>query len=232
MKAPEEPAPGTAEVPPARSLGDPGWHSRGYLPHYDRPGLIQMITFRLADALPAAVLLQLRQEAKGRGSATWRQRQEELLDAGYGACYLREARVARVVESALLYFDRIRYRLLAWVVMPNHLHVLIETLPGPTITQVVYSWKSLTAREVNKLFSLTGQFWQRDYFDRVIRDERHFANAVKYIHNNPVKARLVQLTEDWPYSSASRWKRAGGTPAVPGNVPADIISGARQGGDV
>ncbi len=141
---------------------------------------------------------------------------EELLDAGYGACYLREARVARVVESALLYFDGIGYRLLAWVVMPNHLHVLIETLPGPTITQVVYSWKSFTAREVNKLFGLTGQFWQRDYFDRVIRDERHLVNALEYIHNNPVKAGLVLLAEDWPYSSASRWKRAGETPAVPG----------------
>jgi len=98
-----------------------GWYSRGYLPHIDRPGLIQGITFRLADSLPPGFLKSLKIDlafAPGPDSET-RERIEACLDAGHGSCSLRDARVARVVEEAFLHFDGERYRLLAWVVMPN-----------------------------------------------------------------------------------------------------------------
>src|SRR5688572_5488375 len=98
---------GSAGVPPASWADDTGWHSRGYLPHFDRPGLIQMITFRLADALPAAYLTSLAVENTGQAGSTsrpvtptcprhrttdaaWRRRLEALLDAGHGSCYLRD----------------------------------------------------------------------------------------------------------------------------------------------
>jgi REP element-mobilizing transposase RayT len=178
------------------------WHSRGYIPHFERPGLFQGITFRLADSIPAHVLESLLQ-GKAADDAAKRARIEAYLNAGHGACHLRDPRVARVVEDALLYFDGARYRMIAWVVMPNHVHVLIETLADHKLGDIVHSWKSYTAKQANQILARTGHFWFREYYDRFIRDERHFANAVEYIHYNPVKAGLVAKAEDWPFGSAA-----------------------------
>ena len=179
-----------------------GWHSRGYIPHFDQPDLIQGVTFRLADSLPAHVVVSLDQETKCADDATRRAQIEAYLNAGYGDCYLRDPRIARLVEDALLHFDGERYRMIAWVVMPNHVHVLLETIQGYALGRIVHSWKSYTANEANRVLGRTGRFWFREYFDRFIRDRRHFANAVRYIHNNPVKAGLVEKAEDWPFSNA------------------------------
>lgn len=179
-----------------------GWHSRGYVPHLDHPGLIQGITFRLADSLPAHALISLAQDSKSVNNPAKRARIEAYLNAGYGACHLRDPRIARLVEDALLYFDGEHYQMIAWVIMPNHVHVLIETVEGHQLSSIVHSWKSYTAKKANRILERTGTFWFREYFDRYIRDERHFANAVQYIRDNPVKAGLVELPEDWPFSSA------------------------------
>ena len=142
---------------------------------------------------------------------------ETYLDAGHGSCSLRDKRVAQLVEETLLHFDGQRYRLLAWVIMPNHVHVLIETFSNNSLVEVVHSWKSFTAKKANAILKRGGAFWQPEYFDRAIRDEQHWAKAIQYIHNNPVKAGLVRRAEEWPYSSASRaQKNAGETPALPG----------------
>jgi REP element-mobilizing transposase RayT len=139
------------------------------------------------------------------------------LDAGYGSCSLREEHIAQLVEEALLHFDGQRYRLLAWVIMPNHVHVLTEVLPGHPLAEIVHSWKSFTAKEANTILGRSGAFWQPEYFDRFIRDEQHLANAIRYIHDNPVKARLVGRAEEWPYSSASKTRsNASETLALPG----------------
>ncbi|MCA9971100.1 MAG: transposase, partial [Anaerolineales bacterium] len=126
------------------------------------------------------------------------------LDAGYGACHLRRPEIGRLVENALLHFDGERYALLAWVIMPNHVHVLIESRPGHPLRQLAHSWKSYTAHQAGNLLRLSGPFWYHDYFDRFIRDKRHFSNTVRYIHYNPVTAGLVNEAADWPLSSA-RW---------------------------
>jgi REP element-mobilizing transposase RayT len=123
------------------------------------------------------------------------------------------------VETSLWHFDAARYRLLAWVVMPNHVHVVIETRAEYPLSDVLQSWKSFTAKKANSLLGRTGSFWQPEYFDRAIRDERHLLAAIAYIHGNPVKAGLVRRAEDWPYSSARfayPEDGAGGTPALPG----------------
>ena len=99
------------------------WHSRGYLPHCDTPGLLQAITFRLADSLPANVLERLLQGAGD--NAEKHRRIENLLDAGHGACWLKQPDVADIAENSLLHLDVQRYRLLARSVMLNHVHVLI-----------------------------------------------------------------------------------------------------------
>jgi REP element-mobilizing transposase RayT len=157
----------------------------------------------------------------------WRRRQnyQVLLDAGHGSCVLRYPETARMVEEALLHFDGQRYRLLAWVIMPNHVHVLIEPLPGFDVGRIVQSWKSFTARRINAWLagpsdgpecragarrsqgrqSMNGRFrslWQRDYWDRYIRNERHLQTAIRYIEGNPVAAGLVGAAENWRWGSA------------------------------
>ena len=102
-----------------------------------------------------------------------RARIEELMNAGYGACYLRIPALALLVENALLHFDGDGYRLLAWVIMPNHVYVLIEQVEGHPLGKVGQSWKSSTAHQANKLLSRSGLFWARDYFDRYIRNQEH-----------------------------------------------------------
>jgi len=179
-----------------------GWHSRGYIPHYDVPGLIQLLTIRLHDSMPAARLAQLNRTSGKLTPVQIRSALENHLDAGYGACYLRDPRVASLAQETLLHFDGERYNLLAWVVMPNHVHTLLQLRAELPVGKVMQSWKGYIARFSNQLLGRSGDFWQRDYFDRFISNEDHYRNAVLYIEGNPVKARLVSSPEQWPYSSA------------------------------
>src|SRR5882762_7041529 len=173
-----------------------GWHSRGYLPHFDSPETVQFITFRLADSLPAAVVEALDHR---EGNV---HRVDRELDAGLGACWLRRPEIAVLVQDALLHFDSERYRLLAWCLMPNHVHVVIEMLDAQSLSDIVRSWKTFTARLANSQLGRRGPFWHADYFDRYMRDERHFLQTLDYVENNPVKAGLAQVPADWIWSSA------------------------------
>lgn len=196
---------------PKRSCSAPKeWHHRGYLPHFDASGLIQGLTFRLHDAVPAAVVRAWREQlniprgapADDPGVIELRLRIERYADAGRGACWLQQPRIGQMVERAVLHFDGERYRLLAWVVMPNHLHLLVETTPGHPVKELVQTWKSYSASQANRMLQRKGPFWQADYFDRFIRNERHYAAALRYIEQNPVKAGLVESAEKWPLGSA------------------------------
>jgi putative DNA methylase len=189
-----------------------GWRSRGYLPHCDQPGLVQGITFRLVDSLPATVLqrweLELAALSEEDRTTERHRRIEDWLDAGHGACWLRELRIAQLVERVLLHFDEERYRLLGWVVMPNHVHVLVETVAGWSLKELLFSWKNWTAKEANKRLRRRGAFWQREYHDRYIRDGPHFDSAMQYLEQNPVKAGLCVRAEDWRWGSAwRRWEK-------------------------
>ena len=168
------------------AIAPKGWHSRGYLPHLDAPDLVQAVTFRLADALPGAIAERIRQQAKD--DATLRRRLVAgQLDAGHGSCRLRGGEAASLVEEALLHDDGGRYRLLAWVIMPNHVHVIVE-LAGTPLARIVGAWKSVTARRLGG-----GRVWQPDYFDRYVRDDRHLVAARRYVEENPVKAGLGRV---------------------------------------
>ena len=131
-------------------------------------------------------------------SDRWRTRIEQYLDEGHGACWLRDDRIAQLVQNALLKFDGERYRQLAWVIMPNHVHALIEVFDGYPLDRVVHSWKSFTAKQANKILRRRGKFWSADYFDRFIRDDEHLSAVVTYIEENPVKAGLVHAAREWP----------------------------------
>jgi len=181
------------------------WHSRGYLPHFDCPGMVQAITFRLADSLPQKVLADWRAEL-GRttpeSDAELRRRTARWEDAGHGECLLGRPVHAEVVENALLHFDGCRYRLLEWCIMPNHVHVILAQLEAVKLDHIVKSWKSFTARKINGMEGRCGALWERDYHDRYIRDGRHMEDARHYVRNNPVKAGLCKEAGDWRFGSA------------------------------
>lgn len=168
--------------------------------------MIQAVNFRLADSLPASVLKKWQMELAGKPKDEIQQqiyhRAETYLNAGHGECWLRQQEVAMMVENALLHFDGQRYRLLAWCVMPNHVHVLIETRQGFPLPEILHSWKSFTAKAANKILRRQGELWEREYYDRYVRSAEHYLNVINYIEENPVKARLVRVRTEWPWSSA------------------------------
>jgi REP element-mobilizing transposase RayT len=183
------------------------WRSRGYLPHWDRPAATQFITFRLADSLPLEFVRRWNYALNTNPEDEWLRADfvratDVELDRGIGACHLRDPRIAKLVEEALLHFDGDRYRLLAWVVMPNHVHVIVEMTFGVPLAKVVHTWKWRTGRLANTLLKLTGRFWQPDYFDRVVGREDLLCSTRIYVEANPVKAGLCQAPKDWPYGSA------------------------------
>jgi len=212
----------------------PIWHSRGYLPHVESRDRIQHVTFHLADSVPKTVLRQLSSELRtlptSKRDIELRKRLEAWMDAGHGSCVLRNSAIAQMVQDSLLRFDGNRYLLLAWVVMPNHVHVLFEPIEGRTAAKIVASWKRFTATKIhaelarstsgsskralpgnaNLRIGVLGvarrsaaSVWHREYWDRYIRDERHLNRAIEYIHLNPVKAGLAATPETWPWSSAN-----------------------------
>jgi putative transposase len=185
---------------PAQAKSAKGWYSRDYLPHLDAPGLLQMITCRLADALHAQAIELIKQQTSN--DIERQKKIEAWLDAGHGSCHLRDPANAAIIEQTFWHFDGDRYHLLAWCVMPNHFHVLIETLPQHRLAAIIHSWKSYSSRYINKRLGRTGTFWQREYFDRYIRDDQHLAAVIRYIHRNPVQAGLCQKAADWPFGSA------------------------------
>jgi len=194
-----------------KELREAGWHSRGYLPHFDGRPMPQFITFHLAGSLPKKVIQRWREELKSlkyeQERIVLQRRIERYLDHGYGDAFLKLPQVAWMVQNSLLKFDGVRYRLFAWVVMPNHVHSLLTRFEEFELSDILHSLKSFTSHEANKILHRSGQFWIEDYFDRYIRDQKHFEKTMKYIENNPVKAGLCIEPGDWPYSSAWFRKR-------------------------
>ncbi len=175
--------------------------SRGRLPHWERDEATYFVTFRLFDSLPAVALERIKQTKPGGDYA---ERLDAYLDRGSGASFLKDPRVAKLVVDALRHFDGARYHLHAWCVMPNHVHVIFSVLPARTpalrLSSIIQSWKSFTAKEANRPLARTGSFWQREYYDHLVRDDEDFVRCIEYTINNPVKAGLCERWEDWPAS--------------------------------
>ena len=183
------------------------------LPHWRHGSPTHFITWRLADSLPQDKLREWLAERerwlKARGVASpaeiqklpprerhefenhFGTRFEEWLDAGHGSCCLAAPAVAQVVEGALRFFDGDRYVLGEFVVMPNHVHVLVAPAPDWELSKLLHSWKSFTAKEVNKLIGRAGTLWQDESFDHIVRDARELEHLERYIRENPGRARLA-----------------------------------------
>jgi len=212
---------GVPEIPPNRLYS--GIHSRGYLPHVKKEGGSYFVTFRLADSLPKEVLVRFeREHAENlrRLSATataaqfeeihrnLRRKVERYLDQGVGDCHLRRPEIAHVVSEALLHFHGEQYLLDDWVVMPNHVHLILWPMPNHTLSDILKGRKRHTARQANLLLGRTGEiFWQRESFDHWIRNDDEKARIRRYIRMNPVNARLCKSPEEWKWGSAwPEWK--------------------------
>jgi len=175
------------------------------LPHWQQKGGTYFITFRLADSIPAHLREQWEDEREiwlRFHPEPWTPETEEeyhkrfsaaierWLDAGYGSCILRQSEYATIVDHALRHFDGKRFALISSVVMPNHVHALLVQNPEHPLEDLLRSWKTFSSRTVNRLRGRSGTLWQRSYFDRLVRDEKHFRNCVRYIRRNPGRARL------------------------------------------
>ena len=211
----------SAGVPPAVAgasrprFGEVRIHNRGRLPHWEQDAATYFITFRLADSLPAPVLEGIESERQAivktayqlhRDLSTDERRKiqqlstpviEKFLDNGKGACHLRNPAIAEEVANSLLHFNEKRYRLFAWCVMPNHVHVVARLFPGQTLATVVHSWKSFSAKHANQVLGSHGIFWQREYYDHLIRSESEFERAIRYVQENPAKAGLKNWKWVW-----------------------------------
>ncbi len=181
-----------------------GWYRRNYIPHFDSEGPV-FITYRLADSLPESVAEELKQLPP-------EERPKHLnanLDDCAGSCVLERPECAAVVEENFKYFDGRKYRLCEWVVMPNHVHVIIDHAMA-ALDEILYSWRSYTSKKIQSLLPPplrpeNARLWQRGYFDRNIRSGRHLWATRCYILLNPVHAGLVDDPREWAFSSAKEY---------------------------
>jgi REP element-mobilizing transposase RayT len=179
------------------SIFVPDFHAR-HLPHYHAIGQPIFLTWRLHGSLPAN-----RSFPSAITSGQAFVAMDRLLDnARTGPLYLRQPELAAMVVEAIRYrHDLEHYQLHAYVVMANHVHLLIT--PHVEVSRLMQSLKRFTAREGNRMLGLTGQpFWQDESYDRLVRDDTEFQRIVRYIEMNPVKAGLAANPEDFPWSSA------------------------------
>jgi REP element-mobilizing transposase RayT len=207
----------SAGVPPAVAgasrprFGEVTIRDRGRLPHWEKESATYFITFRLADSVPKSVLDRIESEREAivktanqlhRPLSPDERRKiqrlsspiiEKYLDSGAGNCDLKNPAIAEEVASTLRHFDDQRYRLFAWCVMPNHVHVVVRLLPGQTLAEVIHSWKSFTAKRANTILERQGSFWQREYYDHLVRNEGELERSIHYVAENPEKANL----QDW-----------------------------------
>jgi len=181
---------------------------RKRLPHWEDAVAVYFVTFRLVDSLPSAVLREFefdRQDIIATAKANRREltlrersrlvklfvrRIETYLDAASGSCLLAKPDVAAMFVRTLRHFDGSRYRLHAWCVMPNHVHVVFRPLAEHKLSAILHAWKSYSANEANRILRRSGDFWQREYYDHLIRDERDLQRCIRYVLDNPKKAGL------------------------------------------
>jgi len=179
---------------------------RRRLPHW-LPDITEatflFVTWRLAGSIPRTRLPQLPTGTPLSAGQAFLALDREVDQAAFGPVWLQDARIARVVADALLYGESGRhfYQLRAWVIMPNHVHVLLR--PNTSLPVITRWLKGSTARQANLILGRTGEaFWQDESFDHRVRDEVELERIVRYVECNPVSAGLATNPCDWPWSSA------------------------------
>ncbi|MFA6101881.1 MAG: transposase [Victivallaceae bacterium] len=176
-----------------------------HLPHWTKKGVTYWITFRLRDSLPQEKLNRWRIERDFWLEANpepwtdiqWNEynqrfglRFNEWLDAGAGSCILARSDVRGKVCECLTAFNNDRYRIIASVIMPNHVHMLLETADAHLLSNILKGMKGTSARKVNQLLNESGSFWADESYDHIVRSETQLHFLIEYVKNNPIKAGL------------------------------------------
>ena len=178
---------------------------RRNLPHIESDGAIYFVTFRLADSLPQSALHRIRQGfQRSQRIATSLEphlspRVEKYLDSGAGSCSLSQPRIAKLVADAIAAFAGTRYLIFAWCIMPNHVHAVIQPHGEWTLARILHSWKSYTSSAANRILNRSGEFWQRESYDHLVRDADDLSRLVRYVLENPGRAGL----QNWPWVGAN-----------------------------
>ena len=184
-------------------------------PHWSQAGAIVFITFRLKDSIPSDVIQRWEREKqewfehngllvpgqfwpeiveslsesdRARFNRRFDRCREDYLDTCYGECILRRPELAQIIANSLMHFDRQRYRMGDFVVMPNHVHLLAAFSTSELMMKQCDSWLHFTAYEINKLVGRKGKLWQQEPFDHLVRSPEQYEYLRDYIRNNPKKA--------------------------------------------
>lgn len=190
---------------------------RRHLPQLALAGGIYFVTFRLEDSVPQKLLKRwlykryawLAEHPEPWDETTRREhrslftaRMERWFDAGYGECLLRDERCRRELVERLLFKHGCDYDLGDWVVMPNHVHVLLQPLGGVSLEEIMKPVKGISARNINRLLGRSGGFWMQESFSHIVRSLEQLKEFQRYIRMNPAKARLPATD----YSYEQRWQ--------------------------
>ncbi len=182
------------------------------LPHWNQKGVTYFITFRLADSVPQSKLRlwklkrdefleSHKQPLNVEDSQIFHEqftaKIEDWLDSGMGSCLFEDDKVSELLANTLAHFDGIRYDLDEWVIMPNHVHILVAPKPTFELTKILHSWKSYSARQINKHLKREGVLWQDESFDQIVRSEEHLYRIKEYIKRNPRKAGIEAHHASW-----------------------------------
>ncbi|MFA5687866.1 MAG: Mur ligase domain-containing protein [Kiritimatiellales bacterium] len=199
----EKPAPQDSEIflstHPFRLVDPDSAHIfRRRLPHWEQKNRIYFVTFRLADSIAQKKLAEWKDEIEKRHfgkNETERRRlyfqyRENWLDQGYGACILKNPAISEIVENSLRYFDGEKYLLGDYVIMPNHVHLLVMPLAGESISSVIKSWQGYSARKINRFLQRSGAVWRDESFDHIVRSSQKFIKFRQYIIENPQKGHV------------------------------------------
>lgn len=192
------------------------------LPHWRQEGATYAVTFRLVDSLPQNKLNELKalrtefelklktavcESAKDgiRRELVHQsiRKTEAWLDQGMGDCVLRTAKNREILREALFYFNDERYGIGAFVIMPNHVHILLRPYDGFDLGKILHSIKRESSRNINLEMERSGSLWQDESHDRIVRDCQHLWRCLQYIGTNPEKSglgcgeKLRWVSEKW-----------------------------------
>jgi REP element-mobilizing transposase RayT len=202
-----------------------------HLPHWRQDGATYFVTFRLADSLPEAKMIEIQNfrrhweytHPEPRSEEDWKKlahevfrRTESWLDDGHGACHFRESRWINELHSRLQHFNGQRYQLSCSVIMPNHCHLIIRPFDGQDLEDILGVIKGITARQINGAIGNQGELWQQECYDRIVRDLEHLRNVIQYIGRNPMSLRIPR--SQWPLWIDPAWEQCGwgfGLPSAP-----------------
>ncbi len=201
------------------------------LPHIQPPGATFFITFNLTGSIPKHILQQYfvekrkldaikhKQDIHEIKSERFRKIEETLDNAHYGPVWLKNQRIAKVVAESLHYLNGKVYRLKAFSIMANHVHVVftplktqhtendnsqIDSISYHSLSSIMHSLKSYTAQKANQILDRSGDFWQHESYDHCVRNPDELHRIITYVLNNPVKIGLVKEWKEWKWNYLSK----------------------------